>query len=303
MKLFFDNVNFNSTTGPNTFASRLARELIDHGHEITDSVNCDVHLSFIEQVTPKNNKSVLVQRLDGIWFKPEEFISMNSGIKRTYQNSDFVVWQSYFDKTMVTKWWGEKTGEVFHNGINLSRISVTNKDIASLRASYKLMFVCSASWHRQKRLKENIELFLKIKDKYPDSCLVVMGSNPDFLLKHKDIFYTGPLPHDICLQFFSAADWMIHLAWLDHCPNVVVESLSQLCPVICTDSGGTKEIVRKNGIILSEDKKYEYDLLDYDDPYDLSVVSLDLPTVQIDNSYLDIKKVAQKYIRVLEELI
>ena len=48
------------------------------------------------------------------------------------------------------------------------------------------------------------------------------------------------------------SDFMIHLAWLDHCPNVVVEALMSSCPVICTNSGGTKELVKNNGIILDD---------------------------------------------------
>jgi glycosyltransferase involved in cell wall biosynthesis len=162
------------------------------------------------------------------------------------------------------------------------------------------MFVCSSSWHRQKRLKENIDLFLKLKENYPSSCLAVMGENSGYPTTHKDIFYMGAVSHEICLEVFSASDWMIHLAWLDHCPNVVVESLSQNCPVICTDSGGTQEIVRGNGIVIPETTPYKFELTDYDRPYKLQMTSLELPKIEIDNSYLDIKKVAQKYIRIME---
>ena len=54
------------------------------------------------------------------------------------------------------------------------------------------------------------------------------------------------------LQVFSAADWMIHLAWLDHCPNSVVVGMSQGCGIICASSGGTYEAVGKNGIVVQE---------------------------------------------------
>ena len=127
-----------------------------------------------------------------------------------------------------------------------------------------------------------------------------MGSTPDCPVNHDDVFFTGSMPHEVCLQVFSAADWMIHLAWLDHCPNVVVESISQDCPVICTDSGGTKEIVRENGIVIKESNPYNFELADYDRPYDILLPSIDVSRLEIDNSYLDIKTVAQKYIRVLQ---
>ena len=36
-------------------------------------------------------------------------------------------------------------------------------NIQKLREKYDKAFVCSASWHRQKRLQENTELFLLLK--------------------------------------------------------------------------------------------------------------------------------------------
>jgi glycosyltransferase involved in cell wall biosynthesis len=88
---------------------------------------------------------------------------------------------------------------------------------------------------------------------------------------------------------------MIHLAWLDHCPNVVVEAISQGCPVICTDSGGTQEIVRSNGVIVPEKSQYRFELADYDNPPDFDLTVEDLPAIDIQNDYLDIESVAKKY--------
>ena len=304
MKIHFSNVNFSSNSGPNSFASRLAEELTILGHEIvSESEDYDSFLIFIEPSSMPKPGAKIVHRLDGIWFKPDQFNTHNKGIKWAYDNSHEIIWQSEFDRMMTEKWWGIRQGSVIHNGIKLEgKKTVIDPSIETIRRAYKHMFVCSSNWHRQKRLKENTELFFEIKKQYPSSCLLVMGANPDCPVNHDDVFYTGPIPHDLFLQAFSAADWMIHLAWLDHCPNVVVESLSQECPVICTDSGGTKEIVGTNGLILKEDKKYEYELTDYDSPYDLSVNTLELPNIQVDNTHLCIKKVAQKYVSVLEKL-
>ncbi len=45
--------------------------------------------------------------------------------------------------------------------------------------------------------------------------LIIMGNRPDYLAKDSDIYYTGLIPHETCLEIFAASDWMIHLAWLD----------------------------------------------------------------------------------------
>ncbi len=297
MNIHFSNVNFSSNSGPNTFAHRLANCLTEMGHNIVNQDDdYQIFLAFIEASSAPKKNAKVIQRLDGIWFKPDEFHTHNKNIKALYDYADSVIWQSEFDKNMTEHHWGKKFGKVIHNGVSLERKNASNDTIRQIRSSYKKVFVCSANWHRQKRLKENVELFLKMKEVFPDSCLVIMGSNPDFYARHKDILYTGAISHDLCLQIFSIADWMIHLAWLDHCPNVVVESLSQGCPVICTDSGGTKELVRDNGLVIPENTPYHYELADYDNPYGLELELPSLPDVVVDNSYIDIKKVAKKYV-------
>ena len=100
------------------------------------------------------------------------------------------------------------------------------------------------------------------------------------------------------------ADAMIHLAWLDHCPNVVVEALSQKCPVICTDSGGTKEIVGQSGLIIPEAYPYNYELTDYDDPYEIDLGILenfDLSTVEVNSKNVCLQKVADEYEKILSK--
>ena len=299
MKIYFDNVSFGSNTGPNTFAHRLASQLGLMGHDIVGhKERYDIFLCFIEPTIKPEKRCKFIHRLDGIWFKPEQFHTHNQMIKWAYDNSDSVIWQSRFDKEMTEHHWGTHPGVVIHNGIALGKANTFQKNILSIRKSYKRVFACSANWHRQKRLKENTDLFLKLKEKYPDSCLIVMGSNPDHYVKHKDIFYTGSIPHSICSEVFSIADWMIHLAWLDHCPNVVVEALGSGCPVICTDSGGTAEIVRENGVIINESKKYQFELCDYDNPPGINAALIDLPEIKVKTDYLKIESIAKKYLEV-----
>ena len=81
MKIYFDGVNWNSLSGPNSFAHRLATELSAMGHTIADVSDYDVALVFIEETGKLNPVKPKVQRLDGIWFKPSEFATKNERIK------------------------------------------------------------------------------------------------------------------------------------------------------------------------------------------------------------------------------
>lgn len=309
MKIFFDNIG-NGFSGPNTFARRLAHQFVLMGHTLADYDDYDIQLAFIEAKScPKRGKP-LVQRLDGIWFKPEEFETRNIEIKHTWDNASAVVWQSDFDRRMTTHHWGEKNGTVIHNGIDLSHPVTEHKitALAKLRSEYDHFFVCSSNWHPQKRLKDNIELFKFIRKNVPgSSCLVVLGDSPGQLAADHGVFYTGVVPEDVYLEVYSSADWMIHLAWLDHCPNVVVECLSQGTPVICTTSGGTHELVKDFGIVLNESVEYKFELVNYDDPPSIDVTQLDVTHVLRkptgNHADINITTTASEYIALFETLL
>lgn len=302
MKVHLDNVNMGSNSGPNSFGKRLAMSLIESGHdlELYDGTSSDVSIVFIEPSGRPLAKKV-IQRLDGIWFSPSEFETKNSAIKSLYHRADGVIWQSEFDKGMTTKWWGNpKKGVVIRNGINAPEIKKFQiPALEQLRQQYEMLFVCSANWHPQKRLMDNIELYKHLRKFYSSAALIVLGSNP-IKVADPHIFYAGSQPHEVCLEVFSACDWMLHAAWLDHCPNTVVEALSQKTPVICSEHGGTKELVQGYGIILKENSSYNFELADYDNPPQLDVTQITnkLPKKEELSSHEDVSM-----IRCLKEYI
>lgn len=309
MRVHFDNVDFNAPTGPNTFAARLARKLFENGHEVLgDAAGADVSLVFIEP-TGRPLAPRVVQRLDGIWFKPEDFQTKNVGIRKLYERADAIVWQSLFDRRMTLTHFGfprARRCEVIHNGIDLTPVkAITIPKLAEMRAAYDKIYVCSSNWHPQKRLGANIKLFNRLRQKHPNSCLIVLGNHPDVRLASPHIFFSGSVSPEVYLQIYAAANWMLHLAWADHCPNVVIEALSQGTPVACSEVGGTKELVGSYGVVLKE-APYNYELADYDNPPDIDVTQIDdLPDrQQLEHATadIDINNVAKRYVQLFEEV-
>ena len=307
MKIHLDNVNLNSRSGPNSFASRLSNQLLKWGHQVVhDGRIADISLVFIEKSGMPLAKKV-VHRLDGIWFSPNQFHTHNINIKDTYEKADHVIWQSEFDKQMTTKWWSlPKSGSVIRNGASFEfekDIQLQEK-IQFLKQKHEKIFVCSANWHPQKRLQSNIDLFLHLKERlYPTSCLIVMGSNPGINKTIPDLYATGNIPHNLCMQIYEACDWMFHLAWLDHCPNTVVEALMCKLPVICSSSGGTKELIQDYGLVLNEKSEYDFSLVDYDNPPTLNVAQIEsLPSRDAlgEAPNLSIEKSVKMYLDVFE---
>ncbi len=309
MKIFFDGVDFSKEhTGPNCFAKRLAIALGNLGHVAADPDDYDIALVFIEPTDKLNPSKPFVQRLDGIWFKPEQMkAGMNRSIHTAYDKATSVIWQSEFDKQMSTKWFGARDGHVIPNGIEIAPAILRSEALGELRARYQKVFVCSSNWHPQKRLVDNINAFRAIRSsQYPSSCLIVLGNNPDVQVADKDIFFTGSIRHDLCAEVYSMADWMIHLAWLDHCPNVVVEAISQGCPIICSSEGGTKELVgSRNGVIVSDLSEYKFELVDYDNPPRFAPASI--PTLpewlKADPESVNIMKCAEAYASALRSAL
>lgn len=306
MRVHFDNVDFSSTSGPNAFASRLARALFETGHEVLETANgADVSLVFIQRSGADLSDKV-IQRLDGIWFSPVEFHNRNEAIKELYRSADAVVFQSEFDKSFITRWWGNhNTTAVIGNGICLDPVKqLTIGPLIDIRQKYDTVFCCSSNWHPQKRLLANLELFYHLNGTCcPNSCLLILGGHPDHASSHAHVFYSGSQPYDVCAEIYAASNWMLHLSYLDHSPNVVVEALSQGTPVICSGAGGTKELVGGFGLVLEE--PYDLSLCDYDDPPSIDVTQIEeLPPKESLGKHadIDIRHVAERYVRLIEEI-
>jgi glycosyltransferase involved in cell wall biosynthesis len=214
---------------------------------------------------------------------------------------DLEFFRKVFKEFDVTK------STVIRNGTFIKRFyeSETIPEISELRKKYNHIFVSSSNWHRQKRLKENMQLFEQLKHRYHNSCLVVLGNNIDVRPTSANVLLAGSQSQEICMQLYAAADWMIHLAWLDHCPNVVVHALSQETPVICSSSGGTKELVKNFGHVLFEESEFDFQLVDYDKPPEIDLTQVEyLSDVSgKDHENVDISVVTDRYISVFENTL
>ena len=244
----------------------------------------------------------MVQRLDGIYFNTDQdFESLNKPILETYENCEAVIFQTNFNKKLSENYFGNHWNSyVIRNGTDVDLIESIEPAKNKILDSFESVWCCASSWRPHKRLSENIRYFLEVAS--DTHCLVVMGSNPDFSIKHPRVFYGGQAGWRDLISIYKRSEFFIHLAWLDHCPNVVVEALSQKTPVICTNSGGTHELVRGSGIIIPESTPYNFELCDYDNPPDIEVSSFDLKDIDVGTREdLSIAAVADQYEKVLRE--
>jgi len=293
MNIHLENVDLQSTSGPNHFASKLMKYL-----DVTFDINKtpDARLCFIESYRGTFDDIPLFQRLDGIYFNTaQHYRIQNTNIKRTYDNADGVIFQSNFNKELITKYFGEhKNSIIIHNGADIEYIDKVPLLKNPKLNKYENIWCCASSWRPHKRLSENIKYFLEHSSE--KDCLVIAGEKNEDIFKDNRIFYVGNVSTLQLISLYKRSKYFIHLAWLDHCPNVVVDARASGCQIICSSAGGTKEIAGSNAIIIEEDE-WDFEPVELYNPPTLDFSKKIKNEWNID---YNMKSVAKKYKNFLE---
>ena len=79
------------------------------------------------------------------------------------------------------------------------------------------------------------------------------AGNTDNKVDDSRIIYVGNRSQNELYSIYKSSKYFLHLAWLDHCPNVVCDARGCGCQIICSSSGGTQEIAGDDAIIIEED--------------------------------------------------
>lgn len=306
MNIIFDNVNFNSTAGPYWFANKLKAALEKKGHAINKlgDMMPDVQLSFVS-ATQRHAEIPLFQRLDGIWYDTKtDYDKMNEPIKRTYDVADGVVFQSKFDRDFISHNFGNHSNyAVIHNGSDLDYIE--SVPVAIGLDNVPTVWACASSWvngsgelRHNKRLNENIRYFQEHSSSSDILCVAGgVGSfeNPD----PARIMFLGELEVFSLISLYKRADWFVHLASQDHCPNVVVDAKSAGCKIVCASSGGTAEIAGKDAVVVTDPNEHGFAAYNYNVPTTLDFSKkLDNWNDDVD---LSIDSVADQYLTFMEK--
>ena len=245
--------------------------------------------------------------MDGIYFNTsQDFNLQNKNIKRTYLESDAVIFQSRFNRDLTESWFGQhKNGCIISNGPDIDLVSRVEK--ANLKETFgnREIWISASSWRPHKRLRDNIRYFLKYSENEAIFLIAGKGARKeDFSgfenLINKRIFYLGHVSRETLISLCKASTTMVHLAYLDHCPNVVVDASAAGCTIVCSSSGGTKEIEAVNKIIVIE-KDWDYSPVDLYNPPELSFDSTIMQ--KKDNLDYDLNKSTFLYYEVMKGIV
>lgn len=99
-----------------------------------------------------------------------------------------------------------------------------------------------------------IDSFNQYFKKNPSSCLIIVGEGSDKakmqkhiknLLLEQHVFFTGPLTPEILASFYQASDVLILTSNYEGMPMCVLEALGCGLPVVATDTGEIRKVVKK----------------------------------------------------------
>lgn len=239
------------------FAQRLNRALIALGHQV-DTKNPDKNFILIHGENYPDCTNIL--RLDGLYLGHDMSIR-NYNIYKSYNNAQHVIFQSKFCKEMYYHYAGPVDNySIIHNGIDI-------RDVAKLPYhSDKPTAAINSRNRPHKRLRETIQAFADPKLK--DMDLIVFGiSKQEFPNATPNVIFTGPISNTEVLHILQTkCDALLHPAWLDWCPNSVIEAQALGIPVLCSFNGGTKELVNLGVINHTEEIFHVSHQVDLENP-------------------------------------
>ena len=234
-------------TGKGKFISRLMPELEKLGVKcVNDMSDVDIDMQLGKYVyEPKNCKKSVVRFGAAHIGSNEDYKRLNKRKTEAMKKADGVIYQSDFSRKMCNKFIGKPSGKqaIIFNGANPE-----DYNVKPFESTHKKNFIASTrAWLPRKRLKDIVKSFAMADI---EAKLFVCGSvNKKY--EHKNVEYMGQVDDNTLYRLLRLCDTMIHLCWLDACPNAVVEAICAGCSVVTTDCGGQGEFVE--GLKITEE--------------------------------------------------
>jgi len=265
-------------------------------------------------------------RVDGIAFDINDNLEIrskkNAPIFSGIRDALGVVFQSQFGLQLISKFYGniERSYIVINNGVDLGKFSPDGINMRKMLAinDEDLVFITSAKWRVHKRLQDVVDVVIEYEKKSNLKChLIILGKNAIFDDRgHKRIYKIGYVDPKNLPVWYRTADIFLFLSWLDHCPNTVIEAIACNLPVICSNQGGTKELIEltNGGIVAQADEDYNFGLVPLYHPpkpdygkilaaIDNVVNNLECFRKKINKENIDINNIAKKYVAFAESLL
>ena len=243
---------FNEKIGPYIFLERISKQFKNKGINLTNKFDPFYDFAIFANTNKSIYKKPYFLRIGGIFFDKKNTaintFEANKKIFESIDNSIGTIFISEFTKNLVKK---------FHKNLKVPNVVINNsvplnlfspkgdnlRDKLKLKSS-DFVIITSAAWRRHKRLNEIIKLFYKLKTEINNLKLIILGEY-DLKKNDPDIILAGNIKHFKLPEWYRTANAYVHLSWIDQNPNTLVEAIACGLPSLCTNNGGTHELIKK----------------------------------------------------------
>ncbi len=296
-------------TGKGRFALRLIKAMRYIGAEIVSDMSpCDIDLQFGKwRYHPEKCKKSVIRLGPAHVDSSQNYKKLNDVKWQSVKKCDAVIYQSEYSKKVCEKFIGKnRENRIIFNGADPEFYD----GLQPYSSHYSINILASTrKWLPQKRLKYIIKAFISAN--IQDSCLIVNGET-DLIKRYENypnIMFFGTVNDKIIGRLLKLCNFFINITYLDAAPNAVVESLCAGCPVVCSNQGGTSELVGDNGLVLDIDRTYGFHPVNLQKPPKIDIVSLSdamkfaVNIGRVTVPYLHINYIAKQYMEYFKCLM
>jgi glycosyltransferase involved in cell wall biosynthesis len=274
--------------GPNAFAYKFAQFLDKKNIPYTFDLNdkYDVLLAVATGPDPELVKKVkekdvkVLYRINGVYLGRAGYSSYdNKVLQQLHKLSDKIVYQSKFSIIEVEEYLDvriEADPTIIYNGVDTTLFSPDGEKLE--RDVYENILLSAGLFRPNKRAQDVIDAMPYILERFPDTLFAIVGPESygnifrtiidkvKYYNIEKNIAMIGSVEQQFIPIYYRSADIFMHLAWLDPCPNTVIEAIACGLPVIHTATGGTHELINEPELMIDSeyDNTKPYSLEEYD---------------------------------------
>jgi len=246
-------------TGKGKFCQRLVKAWHEMGINVTpdSKAKADIALN-IGRMNYGSKAKVQVIRVGPANIDTNmNWRKINNEKALSVKKADAVVYQSFYAQKIYHKLVCKpnKPETVILNGADPRNYGV--EPLIKTDPERVIFLASTRVWLKQKRLNQIIRAFLEAG--IPKSTLYVCGDTLGYNKKYGNngnIIFEDNVKDDKLAVYYRSCHAMIHLTYVDACPNSVVEAQVAGLPVICTDQGGTHELLVFGKVL--KDKPFKY---------------------------------------------
>jgi glycosyltransferase involved in cell wall biosynthesis len=177
-------------------------------------------------------------------------------IHRIWKNAKYVVANSTGLRQLALESAPHQTVEVIPNGVDTELFCPAASDGAN---SEELRIICVGRLIERKGVWELLKAFKTIVEKIDNVYLDMVGTGSlekalqqwirDHRLERRAILH-GAVDHDVLPTYLQRSALFVLPSHAEGMSNALAEAVASGLPVVVTDTGGTRELVQKNGVIV-----------------------------------------------------